>query len=297
MFNWNDLCYLLEAHRRGSMMSAARRLEVDQTTVARHIKNLEQSLNTELIIVNSRGFILTEEGMRLIRHAEMVEQLASTITTDFAGDHNHISGVVRLGVPEGLGLYYLAKILPQLSEAYPSLTVELVTFMNIPNIVNREVDIVIAQERHSAGQVVITKLADYSLKLYASPQYLLGHSTIQNKNDLQKHNFVGYISNMVYTEELQYFNKVCYSPRMAFKSTSIFAQQVAAMHHAGIAILPCYMVPDDGQLQAVLPHEIQLQLTYWAMSRKENLERTRVRLVWDFIKKNMQEQKHFFWQE
>jgi molybdate transport repressor ModE-like protein len=72
--NWDDLRYFLEVARTQRVSGAAKRLGVDYTTVARRIKALEDSLGT-LLFDKSRsgGFLLTEEGQRLLAYADSLE--------------------------------------------------------------------------------------------------------------------------------------------------------------------------------------------------------------------------------
>ena len=46
--DWNNLRYFLELARTGTLVNAARRLEVDHTTVARRLQALEKEVGTPL---------------------------------------------------------------------------------------------------------------------------------------------------------------------------------------------------------------------------------------------------------
>lgn len=294
MFNWSDLRYLLEAHRAGSMATAGRRLDVDQTTVARRIRALEQTIGTRLLDQNPKGFTLTAAGLKLLQRAESVEAIAMEIEEEVAGGDYAISGIVRIGVPEGLGNYFLARHLPVLHGQLPDVGVDLISLPRFVNLVNREADIAIGQERSSANQVLICKLTDYNLKLYASPDYLARHSPIKSRKDLERHNFIGYVDYLVYSSELQYLSKVCRAPRVVFRSTSIVAQQEAAVAGVGMAVLPCFMASSDPKLEVVLPDDFELVLSYWIMTRREFLQLARVRATWEFLKALVKDNQHVF---
>lgn len=294
MFGWSDLRYLLEAHRTGSMATAGRHLGVDQTTVTRRIRALEDAIGTRLLDQNPKGFSLTTAGLKLLRHAESVESIAMKIEEEIAGGDYAISGIVRIGVPEGLGNYFLAHHLPTLNERLPDVGVDLISLPRFVNLVNREADIAIGQERSTANQVVISKLTDYNLKLYASPAYLAQQKPIHSLKDLEGHNFIGYVDYLIYSSELQYLSKVCRTPRVVFRSTSIVAQQKAAAAGAGMAVLPCFMASTDPELRVVLPKDFELVLSYWIMTRRELLQLARVRAAWDFLKAVVKNNRHVF---
>ena len=53
--DWDNLRYFLELARSGTLMSAARRLEVDHTTVARRIQALEKEVGAPLFAREAGG--------------------------------------------------------------------------------------------------------------------------------------------------------------------------------------------------------------------------------------------------
>jgi DNA-binding transcriptional LysR family regulator len=297
MFNWSDLRYFLEAHRAGNMAAAGRRLGVDQTTVTRRIQALEQSIGTQLLDQTAIGYKLTAAGSKLLRHAEAMESIGIEIEEEIAGRDYAISGIVRIGVTEGLGNYFLARYLPEFNERLPNVGVDLISLPRFVDLANREADIAIGQERPSAGRLVISKLTDYSLKLYASPDYLARHRPIQSRKDLDGHSFVWYVDDLLYTKELRYLASVCRAPRVVLRSTSIVAQYKAAVAGAGLAILPCFMVTPASSLEVVLAAEIELTRPYWITARDELLKLARVRAAWDFLKDLIErEQNVMIWQ-
>lgn len=72
--NWDDLRFFLEVARTQKASSAAKRLGVDHTTVARRVREFEAALGTVLFDKSrAGGFALTTEGHRLVAYADAVE--------------------------------------------------------------------------------------------------------------------------------------------------------------------------------------------------------------------------------
>jgi len=71
--DWDNLRYFLELARSGTLVSAARRLGVDHTTVARRIQALEKEVGTALFSREAGGHRLTESGRRLQPQVEAME--------------------------------------------------------------------------------------------------------------------------------------------------------------------------------------------------------------------------------
>lgn len=291
MFDWSDLRYFLEVYRTGKLAAAGRRLGVDQTTVARRIQALERSVGTQLFEHTDSGYKLTAAGQKLLPRAEAMESMGIAIEEDIAGRDYAISGPVRIGATEGLGSYFLAQHLPAFNEQLPNVEVDLISIPRFVNLSNREADIAIGQERPTASRIVVSKLTDYTLKVYASPAYLSRHAPIRSRKELDGHAFVGYVDDLLYTKELRYLDSVCRAPQLALRSTSIIAQYYAAVAGAGLVILPCFMVAPESGLEVVLGTEVELTRSYWITTRGELLKLARVRAAWDFLRDLIQREQ------
>ena len=71
--DWNHLRYFLQLARAGTLVSAARHLGVDHTTVARHIQALEKQMGAALFAREAGGQRLTELGRQLLPAVEAME--------------------------------------------------------------------------------------------------------------------------------------------------------------------------------------------------------------------------------
>ena len=63
--DWSHLEYFLAVARAGSLSGAAKRLQVNHTTVARRLDKLEQQLQVRLFDRLGSGYRLTEDGLAL----------------------------------------------------------------------------------------------------------------------------------------------------------------------------------------------------------------------------------------
>ncbi|WP_241492798.1 LysR substrate-binding domain-containing protein, partial [Pseudomonas endophytica] len=145
-----------------------------------------------------------------------------------------------------------------------------------------EAEISIHLERPHADLLITRKLTDYRLALYASPDYLERAPPLNSRDDLANHYWIGYVDDLLYSEELKFINHFCRNPTVTFSSTSVIAQQQAARAGLGIAVLPNYMASNDPQLVRVLPDE-SVQRSYWISTRRELHKSVRLRVVWDFL--------------
>ena len=281
MFDWNDLRYFLELHRSGRLLTAAKRMNTTHSTVARHIDSIERHLGAALFVQHAQGYELTPAGQALLKHAEAMENVALLAQEEITQAMTPL-GKIRLGVTEGIGIMFISSRLRGLFERYPGLEVELVAVPRFVSILNREAEISIHLERPNADMLITRKLTDYTLALYASPAYLEQAPPLNHRDDLAHHHWIGYVDDLLFSQELLFLNTFCRTPTVTFRSTSVIAQQQAARAGLGIAVLPNYMARHDSELVRVLPQE-SVQRSYWISTRRELHKSVRLRVVWDFL--------------
>ena len=189
-FDWNDLRSYLAVARSGRLTAAAQKLQVDHTTLSRRLSALEHALKAKLFDRSPSGYTLTEQGQRLLPTAEEMERLAIAAQEMVGGSAACVEGTVRIGAPEGFGSYFLAPRIAALKSLYPELLVQLVAASAVFSLSRRDADVVVSVARPPAGRLIVSKLTDYDLALYAAPAYLDGHAPIRIAADLTGHSFV-----------------------------------------------------------------------------------------------------------
>ena len=291
--DWDNLRFFLELSRAGTLQSAARRLEVDHTTVARRIQALEKQVGSPLFSREPDGHRLTEAGRRLQPQVEAMERAFRAVETTAPASQEGLSGAVRIGATEGFGTVVLAPQLALFAQQHPKLVIDLLAMPRLVHLSRREADIVISLERPARGPVVVAKLTDYTLRLYASKGYLAAHPPIRAREDLRGHSFVSYVDDLLFSKELQYLDELHRPDAFALRSTSVLAQYQAVAAGAGIAVLPAFIADRDKTLRRVLPTQPQASLTrtFWMSMPAETKHLGRMQAVWDFVRATIEQQK------
>ena len=293
--DWDNLRFFLELARSGTLQSAARRLAVDHTTVARRIQALEKQVGAPLFSREAGGHRLTEAGRRLQPQVEAMENAFRTVESAATASQEGLSGVVRIGATEGFGTVVLAPQLSLFARQHPKLVIDLLAMPRLVHLSRREADIVISLERPARGPVVVTKLTDYTLRLYASKAYLGQHSAIKTRDDLRGHTFISYVDDLLFSKELQYLDELHKPDAFALRSTSILAQHAAVAAGAGIAVLPAFIAERDTSLKAVLPKHAHFTRTFWMSMPAESKHLSRMQAVWGFVRQTVEAQRATLW--
>lgn len=120
------LRYFHEVAKLQSFTLAAQQLGVAQPAVSMAIRKLESELNLSLFHRQDRKVNLTDEGRRLLLHAERI----LTALTDAEHEMDELRGLgtgeVRVGIPSMLGSYYFPPILMAFRHRHPSLNLSVI---------------------------------------------------------------------------------------------------------------------------------------------------------------------------
>lgn len=279
MFNWNDLVFFLELARQSRLAPTARRLRVDHTTVSRRIAELEKDLSIKLFDRKPDGFVLTEQGHRLFAIAERIEQEVSSVPQALGSDNAMVNGRVRVVTMEGIGAFFLAERFTELTERQPGITVELVTERHIISLTKREADIFISFVHPTGPRLVVRKLGAFRLALYASPAYLARRGVPKDRAELSSHTFIDYVEDLIAIQPVHWLLDVLEPSNVAFRSSSMHAQQNAIAAGAGMGLLPLFSAKTNPGLIPVLADEVRVYRDVY-LSVHEDLEfMTRVRSV------------------
>jgi DNA-binding transcriptional LysR family regulator len=172
--NWHDLRVVLALARADTLAAAARRLGVDETTVARRLAAAEAALRARLFERIASGALRpTDAGEAAIRHAEHIEREIGALLGEVAGADDTAAGTVRLTAVPILVNRVLVPALPRLHARHPALRVELVAEPRDLSLTQREADLALRlnRPRDAAGSPVLARklgLLDYAIYVPSS---------------------------------------------------------------------------------------------------------------------------------
>lgn len=291
--DWDNLRIFLELARGRRLMDAAERLGIDYSTVSRRIRRFEAELGTQLFDRNNQGYILTAQGQQLVEYAERVEATLHLAQERLTGHNAALSGQIRLACTEGLGTHFLASQLAHFCARHPHITLDLLPLSRFVNLPKREADLAITIERPGSGAYAVAKLCDYHLKLYASPAYLAKRGPIVAALDLVRHDFIGYVDDLVFSEELRYLEQIVPSDRVGYRSTNVVAQCSAVRQGTGLAVLPCFLASPFADLVPVLEDQVLFKRSFWLVVPEERQNLARVKVLRQFLKDAVERNRGF----
>lgn len=285
---WDDFRVFLAVARRTRLREAARGLDLDPATVGRRIAALEEALDARLFDKGPRGYVLTEAGQGLIAFAQTMEAQADAAARRAGGAQERLSGVVRLGAPDGVSHYLLIDACDMLSRENPDLRVECVSLPRSSVLSRREADLAISVSPPTAGRLTVRKIADFDLRLYVRDDILAARPPVERLSDLSDLRGIGYISDMVFERELDYYALLGRQNEPSLTSNSLITQRRFCQAGAGLCILPDFVARDHPELVAVLPDEIRLTRSFYMIRHQDDARVARINRVSDAIVERMQ---------
>ncbi|MCZ8333638.1 MAG: LysR family transcriptional regulator [Rhodobacteraceae bacterium] len=266
--DWDDLRIFLAVARSESLSGAGKRLKIDAATVGRRIARLEEAMGARLFAKSPQGYALTEEGTRLLPHAERAETALDGAREALSGPEG-LSGQIRIGAPDGCANYLLPQVLAGICDANPGLEVQIVALPRVFNLSKREADLAIAVSRPTAGRLTVQKLTDYHLHLAAHPDYLARAAPLTSPQDLRHHRLVGYIPDMIHDKELDYLAELG-AGTVTFASNSVSVQLNWLRAGAGVGVVHDFALPAAPELVRVLPDQVALTRSFWLIRHADD---------------------------
>ena len=170
-FNWDDFRLLLAVARTGSASGAARSLGINQSTVSRRIRALEQRVEVRLFEPLPTGLALTVAGEEVLAAAERMEREVEQMELEVFGRDAALSGSVRVTVPEIL-MHTVAFHVADFCLLHPGIRVDLHCDDSYVNLTKRFADVAIRLQDSPPEHLVGRLIKNMALAPYASSGYL-----------------------------------------------------------------------------------------------------------------------------
>jgi DNA-binding transcriptional LysR family regulator len=268
--------------RAGQFVAAAKRLRLDHATVSRRVAALESALGARLFDRRTTGAALTAAGEKFLRAAEQMETAFLHAQAELGDKEVEMTGVVRIGAPDGFSTYYLAHIFGEFLARYPGVLIQLVPIPQVMPLARREVDIVVVLDKPEAGRFFARKLTGYSLGIYASRDYLARHGAPRDVDDLLSRRLVGHVEEHAFSGALDYVRELFAGAPTAFECASVVTQLEALRAGLGLGVVHDYIAQRFDDLERVLP-ERRAKRSYWIVTHEDTRGLGRIRAAHDHL--------------
>ena len=212
---------------------------------------------------------------------------------EIGGQADRLSGTVRIGAPDGVSNYLLVDACDALCRDNPDLQVQVVALPRMFSLSKREADLAITVSPPSAGRLTVRKIADYRLHLYAHADLIAGLGPVGDLADLRGVRGIGYVSDMVFDRELDYYALLGREADPSLTSNSLMVQLNWCRRGFGVCILPDFVARAHGELTAVLADDIRLTRAFYLVRHEDDARVARINrmaeVVVDWMRQSLDE--------
>jgi DNA-binding transcriptional LysR family regulator len=267
MPDWESLRIFLALARTGTMAGAARKLGLDETTVARRVLRLEQELPARLVERSRSGFALTAAGESVLDAAQEMERAALAAERRAVGADRELSGRVRLTAPEILANHFILPALLDFRLRHPGIALELVSTIVRLDVSRREADVAIRTLRPTEPSLVSRKVA----RMAFAPYVRRGRGRPAAA--------IGYVDS-IRLPMRNVADRAAAGP-VALRTNSVATALAAVRSGWGVGDLPCFVGDALPDLRRAFPGEPPDAMDVWLILHADVQRTARVRAVVD----------------
>ncbi len=283
MLSWDHCRSFLAVLAEGSLSAAARKLQLTQPTLGRHVAELEQTLGVVLFTRSQAGLDPTDAALELRPHAEAMAAAAEALVRTASGEAADDRGTVRITASEMIGTEVLPPMLARLGRRHPRIAIELVVSNQNDNLLRRQSDIAIRMATPAQDALLQRRIGTIAIGLHARRDYLAAHGTPTSLADLEGHSLIGFDTETAAVQALQRLGLL--PDRAAYRLRTDSDQAQLQMIRAGFGIGACQapIARRDPELVRVLPDAFDFPLECWLAMHEDLKTVLRMRLVFDHL--------------
>lgn len=292
--DWDKLKVFHAAAEAGSFTHAGEQLGLSQSAVSRQVSALEQELAVSLFHRHARGLILTEQGEMLYRTAHDVFMKLEAARAKLTDSREKPHGELKVTTTPGMGIHWLTPRLGEFFDLFPDIRITLITTDEELDLAMREADVAIRLRQPTQPDLIQRKLFSVHFHAYASPEYLKRFGTPRTFDQLDDHRLIMlggssipvYLQNRNFLMEVARDGKGARSPRLTVNN--VLGLLRACQRGLGIALLPDYLVEENGGLVQLFSEEHTPALDAYFVYPEELKSVARVQAFRDFLVSNAQ---------
>lgn len=274
---------------RGNLSAVAREMNIGQSSVTRHLHELEQALGVALLSRTTRRVTLTEEGRRYYVNAIQILRLVEQAGDEARSAGADAVGTVRISCTAALGVRHISRLIFAFQDRHPDIAVDLSLTDERVDLVREGADLAIRLGPLSDSSLKLRSLGISRRVLVGAPDYLERHGRPEMVGDLAALEGIR-MSNIAGSDAL-----TLDGPDGSTQVASIggrlrvdhgLAAREAYLAGRGIGPAHIWLVDDllsDGRLEAILPDHTPAAVPLNMLIVPERAGIARVRLLMEFL--------------
>ncbi|QCI67995.1 LysR family transcriptional regulator [Phreatobacter stygius] len=274
---------------RGSLSAVARELGIGQSTVTRHLRELEEAVGVPLLTRTTRRVAMTDEGSRYYADSVQILRLVEQAGDEARGTRGAPAGMIRLSCTAAFGVLHVSRLIFAFQDRCPDIGIDLSLADERVDLVREGVDIALRLGPLADSSMKLRALGQSRRLLVAAPDYLAARGRPVVPQDLARHEAIR-MSNVAGSDVITLLgpggdaHAVPFHGR--FRVDHGLGAREALVAGRGIAPAHRWLVDDllaAGRLEAVLSDYALPSVPLSMLIVPERAGIARVRLLIDFL--------------
>lgn len=177
---------------QGGFTAASRSLGLSKSYVSKRVRALEDRLGAPLLVRNTRKVTPTALGEAFHARARAAIDLLVDAEGLAAEERGTPRGTLRITMPHGFGLQYIAPELARFTAQHPDLHVHAQYTDRRTDIVQEGFDLAIRIGKLSDSDLIAKRIGTSRAVFCASPAYLAARGTPTHPSELERHDVLVY---------------------------------------------------------------------------------------------------------
>jgi LysR family transcriptional regulator, regulator for bpeEF and oprC len=253
----DDLTVFAAVVRAGSFTGAARALGTQKAHASRVVSRLEKKLGARLLQRSTRSLAVTEVGRELYERAVGILSALDETQAIIQRTQAEPQGVLRLTCGVEFGLLVVNRWIRAYLKRYPRIRVDADFSDRLVDLIHEGFDLAVRVGELADSSLSVRSLGAINYALFASPEYMRGHSAPKHPKDLASHDLIVFVATSPPAWHLANGSEqfdVEMRARLVVNNHG--GARDAAVDGLGIALLPRFQAApfvNDGRLVEVLP--------------------------------------------
>jgi len=254
--NYQDLYYFIKVVEKGSLVAAARYLDIPTSTLSRRLQAFEQDLGYKLVHRSSKKFGLTESGQRFYNGLSGIVSELEMRTEDVNTELSSMSGDIKITAPLTLGHHYVKDWVFEFMEMNPRISVEMFLSNENVDLVKNSIDIAFRLGKVTLNDWVMRPLFSTEMVVVATPELMSRYTPPQRPEELEQLPLVVLKRSAFWRFMDPDGHAITFTPHAHLRTDEIRFAVDAVKRHLGACCMPRYVVAEElerGELIQLLP--------------------------------------------
>jgi DNA-binding transcriptional LysR family regulator len=287
--SWDEFRLVKSIGDARSLVGAAERLGVNQSTVFRRLAAVEAAVGARLFDRFRAGYQPTVAGEEMIALAATMAESIVQFERRVAGRDVKPTGELCVTIPIGLGLVFMPAIVAQFQAANPGVIVEL-------SLANEALDL-----SRRGGADVAVRLTNDPPETLVGRRICTARSCVYRRRDMAAEPsadidgaFIGFAGSLGPASSRRWIEANVDPGRIVARANSFHCMLELALQGLGAALLPCYLGDRSPDLVRVGYPAPELDAGLWTLTHADLRRSARVRAFMDFAAAELMKHRRAF---